>query len=151
MKRAPHTSIHLHVERVKIMRTGICGPLTPTVVTVDTLCVIFTDVGSRYTFVIPLQTRADVVNSIEKSLKYEQRQTGYNPRILHAGNSKECISADTRNVVDATGTATNKIVPYNPKQNVISKRLYFILINFVRAALHTAKMSNEYCPYAIQN
>lgn len=57
------------------MCIDICGPLQPPVITGD-IYFATTDVGSRYTFVIPIKTRADAVQSIQDALKYAEQLTG---------------------------------------------------------------------------
>lgn len=45
----------------------------------------------------------------------------------------------------------SKHLSHNPEQNDISERVKLTLMNDVRAALYTEKMSDEYWPYKIQD
>lgn len=51
--------------------------------------VTFTDVGSRYTFVMPVRRRSGVLNDILAPLKYTNTTFGDHPILMNYENAKE--------------------------------------------------------------
>lgn len=143
-KIEPQKSTQRHVDRGLIMCTDICGPIHPYGITSDVTFYTFTGVGARYTFFIPMRTRAHIVEYIDTELKYAKRQTGATLTILNDENACEYIYATTRNVSEAAGTTLNTIVRSHPEQNGISDRVNINLMNAVRVALQTAQMEESH-------
>lgn len=150
LKREPHKRVTKTFETGKTMCTDICHLLQPPGITGVVYFSTFTDVSTRYTFLISIKTRSDVVESIQDALQYTKKLTGEIPTILYADNAREYISDAARDDTKAAGTIVNKIVPYNPEQNGIAEIFNLALMNGVRAALHTSKFDDSYWPYAIQ-
>lgn len=149
MQRAPHRRVDRHVDVGKIMCTDVAGPLYPTGDNGERYIITFTDVGSRFTFVIPLTSRAYVTQAIIAALVYTKHNTGQVPSIIYSDNAKEYLSAASIDAARSMGTATRTTIPYNPEENGIAERINKTLLEGMRTVLATAGIDQPYWPHAV--
>lgn len=104
------------------------------------------DVGSRYTFVIPVERKAPVPQAITAALESSRNIRSTEPNIIHSEKAKEYVAEATRAAASKFGTSSTTTVPYNPEEIRIAQRANRTIMNGVRCALVTQNMSDEYWP-----
>lgn len=151
MQRAPHKRVQHDLPTGAVMCTDVAGPIHPPGQNGERYIITFTDVGSRFTFVIPIKTRAHVPQAVMAALTYAKNANGQVPSLIHSDNAKEYLSNATQEAARSMGTNTRTTIPYNPEENGIAERVNRTIMDGARTVLATAKMPDEYWPYAVSD
>lgn len=149
MHRAPHRRVEHKCDRGDILSTDVVGPLDHIGINGERYFVTFTDLASRYTFVVCVQRKSAVLDAITHAIKYTADATGRPPRIIHSDNAKEYLSQAVQAAASAAGVRTQSTIPYNPEENGVAERINRTIMNGVRCVLQTAKIDKAYWPFAI--
>lgn len=107
----------------------------------------FTNIGSRYTFVLPLTSRTQVLECLQKAVKYGLKQTGNYPRIIYADNASDYIVIAMKKRINTVGGAIQTTIAHKKEENRIAERVNLTIMDVVRTVLYTATMDDTYCPY----
>lgn len=110
----------------------------------DKYFVTFTEVGIRYTFLIPVIRRSGVLKSIVTALNYTHTTFGVYPRLLHSYNANNFVSLAFKEATRSVSTAIRTVIPHNPEENGIAERVKRTLMNGVGCFMETANMPQEY-------
>lgn len=110
----------------------------------------FTDVGSRYTFFMPVRRRCDALNAIFASFNYKNTTFGA-PRLLHTDKSKDFSSLAVKKATRAVAIAIRTTIPQNPEENGLAKWVNRTLMNCKRGILSTANMPQAYWSYGVRD
>lgn len=97
-------------------------------------------VGPRYTFVIPLENKSQVVQAMVVAFQYPKSiRKGKTPWIL-SDNALEFVSNSIVETVRQLGAATSTTVPINLQENGLAERMGQKIMEGVRCALQTGHM-----------
>lgn len=100
----------------------------------------FTDVATRFKFVMPLRRKSEVYHAIVAALSYVHQPCGEPPALLHSYNAKEILSEAVKESITNSRTAQLGIVPHNPEENRNAERVNRTLMNAVRCVLATSNI-----------
>lgn len=106
-----------HQKRVKntydvceVICSDVCGPMKTGQRGVRYM-IKFTDIESRYTFILPMHSRVQVVECMEKAIQYVKYQTGHSSRIMYSDNAAEYIGVVVMEILTNSGSTSCTTVP----------------------------------------
>lgn len=151
ISRVPNRSTVHNVPPVSTLRTDISGPIELADEFWERYIATFTDIGSRYTFAMPLKKKIQAQQAITTAMEYTASIFGRPPFPLHYDNSKEVVGAAVREAAHTHVMVTRTTVPHNPEENGIAERVNRTLMTGTRCILSTAAMHQSYWPYSIRD
>jgi len=95
----------------------------------------FTDDFSRWTDVVFLHKKSDLLAEYKKWLKKAQLRTGNKIKVLRSDNGGEYMSSVIKALHDENGTSHQTTVPDTPQQNRVAERLNRVLLEMARTMM----------------
>lgn len=71
------------------------------------------EIGSRFTFIIPIQRKAHITQAIIAVFKFSKYMRNDVPKIIHSDNAREYVAAAMVEAPRQMATRTSTTVPYN--------------------------------------
>jgi len=105
---------------LQLMHSDLGGPMSEPLRGGALYFGTFTDVFSRWTDVVFLQKKSDLLSEYEKWLIEAQRHTGTKIKILRSDNGGEYVSNALKDFHDENGTTHQTTVPDTPQQNGVA-------------------------------
>lgn len=134
-----------------VLCTDVMAQIHPPGLHGEKFIMTFTDLSSRFTFVIALKTKAEVTQAIKAALMDVRNTRGDVPRVIHSDNAKEYLAVASVAAAHQFGVTTRTTAPYNPEENGVAERINRTLLKAARAVLATAHMALHYWPMAVAN
>jgi len=110
----------------------------------------FTDDFSRWTDVVFLQKKSDVLAGYKKWLNKAQLHTGSTIMVLRSDNGGEYVSSAFKALQDKNGTTHQTTVPDTPQQNGVAERLNRVLLEMARTMMRHKDVDQDLWADAIQ-
>jgi len=95
----------------------------------------FTDDFSRWTDVVLLRKKSDLLAAYKKWLTKAQLHTGNKIKVLRSDNGGEYVSSAFKALDDENGTPHQTTVPDTPQQNEVAERLNRVLVDMARTMM----------------
>ena len=110
----------------------------------------FTDDFSRWTDVVFLQKKSDLLSEYKKWLTKAQLHTGTKIKILRSDNGGEYVSNAFKALHDENGTTHQTTVPDTPQQNGVAERLNRVLVEMARTMMRHKDVDQDLWADAIK-
>lgn len=149
--RGPHLRTSHSYERAEALSSDSSGPMPEVGIGGERHFVTFIDVATRFAAAIPIVSRSEIPELIDVTFNNFIRDYGKAPRIFVSDNAREYVSARVKETLDNYGCKSVLMSTYSPEENGIAEGLNRTLLEAVRAALHTVKMSERHWPLALQD
>lgn len=133
------------------MCTDVSGLINPTVANGERYFISFTDIASRFSFVIELRTRAHVLKSVTSALGYAKNAHGQVHAIIHLDNAKKYLSHATIEAAESLCTVLRYTIPYNHEENGFAERINITNMNWPLTILAAAHMPDKYWTLAVSD
>lgn len=111
--------------------------------------ITFVDVASRYAYVTPLNVGSKTPALLKRFLDNVKKAFGAFPACFISENTEEYMSKVVEDMLVNMDVTHVPIVPQNQEENGIAERYNGKIMNAVREALKTAKMSWTHLPWAL--
>jgi len=90
---------------------------------------------SRWTFVVFLQKKRDVIAAYTKWMTMAQLQTGISTNFVQSDNGGVYVSSAVKAFRDDSGTTHQTTVADTPQQNGVTKRLNRVIVGMARTMM----------------
>ena len=110
----------------------------------------FTDDFSRWTDVVFLQKKSDLLSEYKKWLTKAQLHTGTKIKILRSDDGGEYVSNAFKALLDDSGTTHQTTVPDTPQQNGVAERLNRVLVEMARTMMRHKDVDQDLWADAIK-
>jgi len=110
----------------------------------------FTDDLSRWTDVVFLPKKSDLLSEYKKWLTKAQLHTGTKIKILRSDNGGEYVSNAFKALHDENGTTHQTTVPDTPQQNGVAERLNRVLVQMARTMMRHKDVDQDLWADAIK-
>jgi len=141
------TSTKRENERLGLVHSDICGPMNVPSLGGARYFVTFIDDMSRYTEVIMLKKRSEVITAF-KSYK-KRAETGCQIKKIRTDNAKEYLSKEFNYFLEEEGIKRQLSVEYCPQQNGVAERANRTLVEMARCMLLQSGVPNSLWAEAI--
>lgn len=98
-----------------VLFTNLDDPITTIGDLGERYFVTFTDVGSRFTYPVHLQSKSQVLDAILMAIPYTKTKFGRPPTLIHSDNAKSFVSAAVQEATKLACTARSTTMPHNPE------------------------------------
>ena len=136
-------------EKLGLVHSDICGPISTTSLGGSKYFVTFIDDYTRYTEVVMLKNRSEVLSAFKKYMLRVKRETSHNIKVLRTDNAKEYISKEFTELLESEGIKHELTVPHTPQQNGVAERANRTLVEMARCMLLQSKQPNSLWAEAI--
>lgn len=120
---------------LNLIHSDICGPMNVESLGGSRYFVTFIDDFSRYTEIIMLRKRSDVLQAFRNYKRRMENQTGRRIKKLRTDNGKEYLSNDFKKFLEDEGIARQLSVEYTPQQNGVAERANRTIVEMARCML----------------
>lgn len=127
-------------DKLGLVHSDICGPMSTTSIGGSKYFVTFIDDYSRYTEIVMLKNRSEVLSAFRKFMLRVKRECGYGIKILRTDNAKEYISKEFSRLLESEGIKHELTVPHTPQQNGVAERANRTLVEMARCMLLQSKL-----------
>jgi len=110
----------------------------------------FTDDSSRWTDVVFLQKKSDLLSECKKWLTKAQLHTGTKIKIMRSDNGGKYVSNAFKALHDENGTTPQTTVPDTPQQNGVAERLNRVLVEMARTMMQHKDVNQDLWADAIK-
>jgi len=110
----------------------------------------FTNNFSRWTDVVFLHNKSDLLVEYKKWLTKAQLHTGNKIKVLRSGNGGQHVSSAFKALHDENGTAHQTTVPDTPQQNGVAERLNRVLVEMARTMMRNKGVEQDLWADAIK-
>jgi len=110
----------------------------------------YTDEFSRWTDVVFLQKKSDLLSEYKKWLTKAQLRTGTRIEILRSDNGGEYVSNAFEALHDENGTTHLTTVPDTSQQNGVAERLNRVFVEMARTMMRHKDVDQDLCADAIK-
>jgi len=110
----------------------------------------FTDDFSRWTDVVFLHKKSDLLAECKKLLTKVQLHTGKKINVLRSDNGGEYVSTAFKALHDENDTTHQSMVPDMPQQNVVAERLNRVLVEIARTMMRHKDVDQDLWADAIK-
>lgn len=150
--RAPHFRTSHNYEPGEALTSPVKGPLNfLTNKTIERYFVSCLDVGSRYAFCIPIQSRAEVPDAIQTCIELFSAAIGRQPAVFHSDNAAEYTGNKLQSYLKKSGIHFDPSTPYCPEENGLAERFNRTITEAARTALQAADMDDAFWPHALSD
>ena len=158
-------------ERVKgildLVHTDVCGPFPEESLGGSLYFVSFVDDYTRYAWIYPIATKADVFATFKKWLAsaenlHQRKLKVLTPgkcfrkwmsegklRVLQSDNGGEYLSTAMKTFLEERGIVHRLTAPGNPHQNGVAERMNRTLVELVRSMLHHKGLEKHFWAEAL--
>lgn len=123
-----------------IVHSDICGPMRTTSLGGARYFATFIDDKTRYTEVVILKKRSDIINAFKNYMRRMKSETGQNIKILRTDNAKEYLSREFTDLLESEGIRRQLTVEHTPQQNGVAERANRTLVEMARCMLLQSKL-----------
>jgi len=116
------------IKRLQLVRSDLGGPISDASRGGALHFGTFTDDFSRWTDVVSMQKKGDLLSENKKWVTKAQLHTGTKIKILRSDNGGEYVSNEFKALHDENGTTHETTVPDTPQQNGVAERLNRVLM-----------------------
>jgi len=109
----------------------------------------FTDDVSRWTDVVFLHKKSDLLAEYKKWLNKAELHTGSKIKVLRSENGGEYVSTAFKALHDENGTTNQTTVPDTPQQNGVAERLNRVLAEMARTMMRNKHVDQDLWAHAI--
>lgn len=136
-------------ETLGLVHSDICGPISTPSIGGAKYFATFIDDKTRYTEVIMLKNRSDILDAFKNYMLRAEKETGCFIRKIRTDNAKEYISKDFSRFLESHGIRRQLSVEYTPQQNGVAERANRTLVEMARCMLLQANLPNNLWAEAI--
>jgi len=136
-------------EKLGLVHLDICGPINTTSLGGSKYFATFIDDYTRYTEVVMLKNRSEVLSAFKKYMLRARRESGHNIKILRTDNAKEYTSTEFNKLLESEGIKHELTVSHTPQQNGVAERANRTLVEMARCMLLQSKLPNSLWAEAI--
>jgi len=145
----PSSRTHYTTKVLEMVHSDVCGPMTNASIGGAKFFVTFIDDFSRYIVVVPLKSKAEVLQCFIKYRAWAENLTGEKIKTLRSDNGGEYCSKDFNDLLAQAGISRQKSPPYTSEHNGVAERANRTLMECARSMLHGAHLSYFYWGEAI--
>ncbi|KAJ9537516.1 hypothetical protein OSB04_030249 [Centaurea solstitialis] len=122
-------------ERLELVHTDVCGPITPITASNKRYLLTFIDDYSRKTWVYFLSEKSEAFNMFLNFKSSIQNEMGMNIRCLRSDRGGEFTSDKFNKFCEKCGIKRQLTAAYTPQQNGVAERKNRTIMNMVRCLL----------------
>lgn len=123
-----------------VVHSDICGPMRTTSLGGARYFATFIDDKTRYTEVVILKKRSDIINAFKNYMRRMKSETGKNIKVLPTDNAKEYLSREFTDLLESEGIRRQLTVEHTPQQNEVAERANRTLVEMARCLLLQSKL-----------
>ena len=105
--------------------------------------VTFIDDASRYTEIVMLRNRSEVIQAFKNYKRKVEKQTGKSIKKIRTDNGKEYLSKEFNAYLEEEGITRQLTVEYTPQQNGVAERANRTIVEMARCMLFEANFPNS--------
>jgi len=136
--------------RLQLVHSDLGGPMSEPLRGGALYFSTFTDDFSRWTAVVFLQRKSDLLSEYKKWLTKAQLHTGTKIKVLRSDNGGEYVSNAFKALHNENGTTHQTTVPDTPQQNRVAERLNRVLVEMARTMMRHKDVDQEFWADAIK-
>ncbi|KAJ0737299.1 putative RNA-directed DNA polymerase [Helianthus annuus] len=136
-------------EKLQLVHTDICGPITPKSMSSKRYVLVFIDDFSRKTWVYCLATKGEAFEYFKKFKALVENETGHYVKCLRSDRGGEFTSQEFNIFCEKEGIQRQLTAAYTPQQNGVAERRNRTLINMVRCLLAEKEMPKHFWAEAV--
>ena len=136
-------SSNREVEALAMVHTDLIGPITPTEYDGSKYCLLLTDDATRVTDGQLFKTKADVEDAIRRYTNRMERQLKRKFQAFRSDNGGEYVSKRLQRWAKEKGIRWEFTVPYNPRQNGVSERANWTILERMQTMLLAANLQKS--------
>jgi len=137
-------------KRLQLVHSDLGGPLSEPSRGGALYFGTFTDDFSRWTDVVFLQKKSDLLSEYKKWLTKAQLHTGTKIKILRSYNGGEYVSNAFKALHDENGTTHQTTVLDTPQQNGVAERLNRVFLEMARTMMRHKDVDQDFCADAVK-
>lgn len=123
-----------------VVHSDICEPMSTTLLGGARYFATFIDDKTRYTEVVILKKRSDIINAFKNYIRQTKFETGQNIKVLRTDNAKEYLSREFTDLLKSEGIRRQLTVEHTPQQNGTAERANRTLVEMARCMLLQSKL-----------
>jgi transposase InsO family protein len=127
-------------EKLQLIHSDLCGPITPTTVSNKRYILTFIDDFSRKTWLYLLAEKGETFEKFKHFKTKVEKETGMSIRCLRSDRGGEYTSQVFQEFCSTQGIKRQFSTSYTPQQNGVAERKNRTLMNMVRCLLVEGKM-----------
>jgi hypothetical protein len=128
----------------------LTGPINPISISGYLYILSIIDVCSRYVTVYLLKTKSEASHYLIKFANQFQTKFNRNIKILRTDGGTEFVNNEMNQYCHDHGIVHQQTIRHSSHQNGIAERMFYTLLNAVRAMLHTSGLSKQYWDFAVR-
>jgi hypothetical protein len=136
-------------ERLEIVHSDVCGPMTTESLGGAYYFVTFVDDYSRFTMVYCIKNKSQVPEKFKEYEAYVTNQFGLRIKIIRTDGGGEYSSEEFANFLKGKGIKHEVTAPYCPEQNGVAERMNRTLVEMARCMIFQANLRKEFWGEAI--
>jgi len=129
--------------RLQLVHSDLGGPMSDPSCGGALYFGTFTDDFSRWTDVVFLHKKSDLLAGYKKWLTKAQLHTGNKIKVLRSDNGGEQVSSAFKALHDENGTTHQTTVSDTPQQNGVAKRLNRVLVEMARTRMRHKNVNQD--------
>jgi hypothetical protein len=128
----------------------LTGPITPVSTTGHLYILSIVDVYARYVTVYLLKTKSESTYYLIKYANQFRTKFNRNIKILRTDNGTEFINRELNQYCHENGIVQQQTIRHSSHQNGIAERMFYTLLDSVRAMLHSSGLSRQHRDSAVR-
>ncbi|CAJ2658399.1 unnamed protein product [Trifolium pratense] len=145
----PKTSSWRATEKLELVHSDICGPITPTSNGGCRYFITFTDDYSRKTWTYPLKEKSSALAVFKRFKALVENESNQSIKCLRTDRGGEFLSDTFNDFCSEYGIKRQLTAAYTPQQNGVSERKNRTLMNVVRSMLNGRNVPKRFWPEAV--
>ncbi|KAJ3704843.1 hypothetical protein LUZ61_008548 [Rhynchospora tenuis] len=135
---------------LELIRTDICGPITPNSLGKHRYFITFVNNFSRRTWVYFLKKKSEAFAVFKKFKVLVEKLNGIYIKALRSDRGCEYISKEFEYFCEEHGIRRFLTAPYSPQQNGVAERKNRTILDMVRSMLKSKNMPKEFWAEVVQ-
>lgn len=123
-----------------VVHSDICGSIRTTSLGGARYFATFIDDKTRYTKVVILKKRSEIITTFKNYMRQMKSETGQNIKVLRTDNAKEYLSREFTDLLESEGIRRQLTVEHTPQQNGVAERANRTLVEMARCMLLQSKL-----------
>jgi transposase InsO family protein len=136
-------------EKLELVHSDICGPITPHSNGGNRYFVTFTDDYSRKTWSYLLKEKSSVFDVFKRFKSLVEKESSCSIKSLRSDRGGEYTSTEFNDFCSSQGIKRQLTAAYTPQQNGVSERKNRTLLNMVRSMIAARGVPKKFWPEAI--
>jgi transposase InsO family protein len=137
-------------ERLELIHTDICGPISPASISGKRYFVSFIDDATRRSEIFFLNKKSEMMEKFIEYKQHNETQTGLKIKRIRSDNGGEYIEKDFKKYLKDQGIIHEFTNVYCPEQNGIAERLNRTINDKARCMLGNAKLPKQFWAEAVR-